>query len=104
MWADRGQSVYRPKTSEKDAYGTAEEQYDKLMKTKRFQPDRDFEGVDRSAPSVSQRGEPVQFEKDNSFDISAMASEAREGRKTLGHIGGVSASLGILSPINLASF
>lgn len=81
--------LYRPRANENDVAGSSEEQYQKLMKTKKFKPDRDFEGVDRSMPSTTQRGEPVQFVKDDPFGLDDLMSEAREGRKTLSGIGKV---------------
>jgi hypothetical protein len=52
-----------PNAGTEDAEGyVAQADIDKLMQTSRFKPDRDFAGVDRSAPR-SARNEPVQFDR-----------------------------------------
>jgi len=52
--------MYRPK---KGAEETAAEDMDKLLKTNKFRPDKEFQGVDRSQPQEP-RNKPVEFEKE----------------------------------------
>ncbi len=65
LGGDRATSVYRPRVDESATAGDAEEQYSKLKSSAgtRFKPDRDFEGVDRSAVGGGTRTEPVRFER-----------------------------------------
>jgi len=51
--------VYRPKKTQE----YEEETIEGVLKTARFKPDRDFEGVDRSKSNGSRQG-PVEFERD----------------------------------------
>jgi len=56
--------MYRPR---KGAEETASEDMDKILKTNKFRPDKEFEGVDRSKP-VEPRNKPVEFEKEPESD------------------------------------
>ncbi|XP_015920234.1 SNW domain-containing protein 1 [Parasteatoda tepidariorum] len=71
-------NIYRPKANtDKDIYG---EDFDKLVKTSRFVPDREFAGTDRSA----RRDGPVQFEKqeeEDPFGLDKFLTEAKKASK-----------------------
>lgn len=55
-------TIYRPSKNADKEYG---EDFEKALGTKRFVPDKGFEGADKSAS----RGEgPVAFEQDKNFD------------------------------------
>ncbi|XP_059483745.1 puff-specific protein Bx42 [Neocloeon triangulifer] len=77
-WRDNsglGQHIYRPsKNVDKDIYG---DDLDKLMKTNRFVPDKDFSGTDRNA---APRSGPVQFEKDEEdpFGLDQFLTQAKK--------------------------
>jgi len=74
------ESVYRPsKNIEKDVYG---DDLDKLIKTNRFVPDKEFSGTDRSGGA--RRDGPVQFEKDEDedpFGLNVFLDAAKRGQK-----------------------
>ncbi|XP_046338629.1 SNW domain-containing protein 1-like [Haliotis rufescens] len=76
-----GNQIYRPSNrKDKDLYG---EDFDTLMKQKRFVPDREFEGTDRSR----RRDGPVQFEQDveeDLFGLDKFFTEAKRGQKRAG--------------------
>ncbi|XP_013783149.1 SNW domain-containing protein 1-like [Limulus polyphemus] len=72
-----GQSIYRPRNQDKDLYG---EDLDKLMKTSRFVPDKEFSGTDRSV----RREGPVAFEKqeeEDPFGLDKFLTEAKRASK-----------------------
>ncbi|XP_077994338.1 SNW domain-containing protein 1-like [Glandiceps talaboti] len=73
-----GQSLYRPgKNIDKEVYG---DDLESLMKNKRFVPDREFEGTDRTR----RRDGPVQFEKDEEedpFGLDKFLTEAKKASK-----------------------
>jgi len=73
-----GQSIYRPsRNADKDIYG---EDLDKLIKTNRFVPDKEFSGTDRT----SRREGPVQFERqeeDDPFGLDKFLTEAKKASK-----------------------
>jgi SNW domain-containing protein 1 len=81
-------AIYRPKADEGAAYGTAEEQLEKLQNTNRFRADKGFAGAEggNAAQAAGPRSEPVQFEKaatkktarSDVFDIGALV-EGGEG-------------------------
>ncbi|KAG5189007.1 SKIP/SNW domain-containing protein [Tribonema minus] len=82
---DRGEGagIYRPRKSDGDAFGDAEEQMKQLTSTSRFKADRGFKGTEAG---VSHRGaEPVQFERDaeeaDPFGLDAFLQEATKGGK-----------------------
>ncbi|XP_071449895.1 puff-specific protein Bx42 [Hetaerina americana] len=72
-----GQHLYRPtrNAGDRDAYG---EDLEKLVKTSRFVPDKDFSGTDRSAAAASRSG-PVQFEKEEEdpFGLDQFLTQAK---------------------------
>lgn len=71
------QSLYRPSRNiDKDIYG---DDLDKLIKTNRFVPDKEFSGTDRS----SRREGPVQFEpqEDDPFGLDKFLTEAKKASK-----------------------
>jgi SNW domain-containing protein 1 len=88
----KGDSIYRPRTSDKNVYGTVEEHYDKIKNHgEKFRPDQDFKGVS-DARSRSPRSEPVQFERSGSnsgtgeqqedpFGLDSFLTEAKQGKK-----------------------
>ncbi|XP_041354026.1 SNW domain-containing protein 1-like [Gigantopelta aegis] len=76
-----GNQIYRPsKKLDKEMYT---DDLDNLMKSKRFVPDRGFEGTDRSRT----RDGPVQFEQDveeDLFGLDKFFTEAKRGQKRAG--------------------
>lgn len=79
-WRDGGSManhIYRPsKNIDKDTYG---EDLEKIVKTNRFVPDKDFNGTDRSGPG---RTGPVQFEKEEDpFGLDQFLSQAKRSSK-----------------------
>lgn len=70
LFADKKQSMYRPRGHDKEIYGTADEQYNELIKTDKFRPEKDFKGIDRSK-GVKKRTQPVQYERDTTGDGAA---------------------------------
>jgi hypothetical protein len=54
-------TIYRPKKSDSDIYGNADEQMAKLQDTSRFRPDKGFKGAEGA--SSGPRDAPVQFER-----------------------------------------
>lgn len=96
LFTDKTHSVYRPKKGDSDVYGDAEEQVKKIRDTAKFRPEKDFEGVDRSAPA-QRRNAPVQFEMgpsetaaaaSDSFDISGITSSGGAANPLSGIGGG----------------
>ncbi|GIX85116.1 SNW domain-containing protein 1 [Caerostris darwini] len=75
-------NIYRPKSNaDKDIYG---EDFDKLIKTSRFVPDKEFAGTDRSG----RRDGPVQFEKqeeEDPFGLDKFLTEAKKVSKRPGN-------------------
>lgn len=72
---DASSNIYRPsKNFDKDLYG---DDIESLIKTKKFAPDKEFSGVDRSHT----RDGPVQFERDEEdpFEIGKFLQEAKRG-------------------------
>uniref|UniRef100_T1JH05 SKI-interacting protein SKIP SNW domain-containing protein n=1 Tax=Strigamia maritima TaxID=126957 RepID=T1JH05_STRMM len=72
------QSLYRPsKNIDKDTYG---DDMEKLAKTNRFVPDKEFSGTDRNA----RREGPVQFERqeeEDPFGLDKFLTEAKKASK-----------------------
>ncbi len=86
-------AIYRPKADETAAYGTADEQIEKLQNTNRFRADKGFAGTEGGpgAQSHGPRTEPVQFEKakkstktsrDDVFDIDDLVGDGNAPKKT----------------------
>ncbi|KAL3242632.1 hypothetical protein MRX96_002409 [Rhipicephalus microplus] len=76
-WRSTQTGVYRPKNQDKEVYG---EDLEKLMKTSRFVPDKEFSGTDRS----SRRDGPVQFERleeEDPFGLDKFLTEAKKASK-----------------------
>jgi len=72
-----GQHIYRPSRNlDKDVYG---DDLDKLIKTNRFVPDKEFSGTDRTAT----RSGPVQFEKEEEdpFGLDQFLTQAKRASK-----------------------
>ncbi|KRT81670.1 hypothetical protein AMK59_6058 [Oryctes borbonicus] len=69
--------IYRPgKNIDKEVYG---EDLNKIIKTNRFVPDKEFSGTDRSGPG---RSGPVQFEKEEDpFGLDQFLSQAKRASK-----------------------
>ncbi|EFN68099.1 SNW domain-containing protein 1 [Camponotus floridanus] len=70
--------IYRPnKNIDKDTYG---DELEKLIKTNRFVPDKEFSGTDRSAT----RSGPVQFEKEEEdpFGLDQFLKQAKRASST----------------------
>ncbi|GAB6020678.1 SNW domain-containing protein 1 [Chamberlinius hualienensis] len=72
------QNIYRPSQNvDKDIYG---DDLDKLIKTNRFVPDKEFSGTDRTV----RRDGPVQFERheeDDPFGLDKFLTEAKKASK-----------------------
>ncbi|KFM68418.1 SNW domain-containing protein 1, partial [Stegodyphus mimosarum] len=72
------QNIYRPRgNQDKDMYG---EDFDKLIKTSRFVPEKEFAGTDRTV----RREGPVQFEKqeeEDPFGLDKFLTEAKKASK-----------------------
>ncbi|GFR81644.1 puff-specific protein Bx42 [Elysia marginata] len=84
-WRDEGtisRSIYRPsKNIDNDLYGG--DDLEAIMKQKRFVPDKDFEGTDRSR----KREGPVQFTRDveeDPFNLDRFMIDAKKGTKRSG--------------------
>lgn len=77
-WRPANTSIYKPRANQdKDVYG---EDFDKLIKTNRFVPDKEFAGTDRGA----RRDGPVQFEKqeeEDPFGLDKFLTEAKKASK-----------------------
>jgi hypothetical protein len=61
-------SIYRPSKNIDKEYG---DDFDKALSTKRFVPDKGFEGADKSSATSGREGGPVAFEQhhhDTNFD------------------------------------
>lgn len=70
-------AIYRPR---KGADEMSAEDMDKILKTNKFRPDKEFEGVDRSKP-VEPRNKPVEFEKEpeeDPFGLDAFLNTAKK--------------------------
>ncbi|CAG2249911.1 SNW domain-containing protein 1-like isoform X2 [Mytilus edulis] len=74
-------NIYRPsKNVDKEIYG---DDFDSLMKTNRFVPDREFAGTDRNR----RREGPVQFEQadeEDPFNLTEFLKTAKRGEKRAG--------------------
>lgn len=75
--ASMANHIYRPsKNVDKDVYG---EDLEKIVKTNRFVPDKEFGGTDRNGPA---RSGPVQFEKEEDpFGLDQFLSQAKRSSK-----------------------
>lgn len=80
-------SIYVPRASKADAYGT-EEDVEKLRNTERFQPDRGFKGADADG-GAGQRSGPVQFEKEEAdpFGLDDFMTGAARKKRALDGVG-----------------
>uniref|UniRef100_A0A6M2EIT9 SKI-interacting protein SKIP SNW domain-containing protein n=1 Tax=Populus davidiana TaxID=266767 RepID=A0A6M2EIT9_9ROSI len=83
-------TLYQPKkNADADMYGGADEQIDKIMKTERFKPDKEFAGTSqRTGP----RDRPVEFEKDEEeeadpFGLDQFLTEVKKGKKAMDKVG-----------------
>jgi SNW domain-containing protein 1 len=61
--SERETALYKAPNEDDEMYGEKVNP-DKIANTKRFVPDKDFEGVDRSTKTAGPRTEPVQYVKD----------------------------------------
>ncbi|KAI9119294.1 hypothetical protein K1719_009969 [Acacia pycnantha] len=81
-------TLYRPKKDvDSDAYGGADEQLEKIMKTDRFKPDKGFAGTsERTGP----RDRPVEFENEEAdpFGLDQFLTEVKKGKKAMEKVGG----------------
>lgn len=80
-------TLYRPKKDmDSDAYGGADEQLEKIMKTDRFKPDKGFAGAsERTGP----RDRPVEFENEEAdpFGLDQFLTEVKKGKKAMEKVG-----------------
>ena len=75
--AGLAQKVYRPSKSDKDVYG---DDFEKLIKTSRFQPDKGFSGADSGQVTDG----PVQFQKEvdeDPFGLNKFLTEAKKAKR-----------------------
>jgi SNW domain-containing protein 1 len=80
-------AIYRPGRGKAEEF--SEQDMDKILKTNKFRPDKEFEGVDRSKP-VEPRNKPVEFEKEpeeDPFGLDEFLSTAKKGKRPLDKIG-----------------
>ena len=80
--------LYKPNQGDDEQYGEekAQEDFDKLSKTNRFQPDKGFSGADGGGQgSKRPRDTPVEFEKEaaDPFGLDQFLSEAKKGKKAM---------------------
>ncbi|ERN15078.1 hypothetical protein AMTRI_Chr05g57750 [Amborella trichopoda] len=83
-------TLYRPKKdTDSDAYGGADEQLEKVLKTDRFRPDKGFAGASEKA---GPRDRPVEFEQEaeeaDPFGLDQFLTEVKKGKKAMDKIGG----------------
>jgi SNW domain-containing protein 1 len=83
--------LYKPNKGDDEQYGEekAQEDYDKLTKSNRFQPDKGFEGAEGGdRGSKRPRDNPVEFEKQEAdpFGLDQFLSEAKKGKKAMDKI------------------
>ncbi|KAJ0913875.1 putative SKI-interacting protein, SKIP [Helianthus annuus] len=90
-------TLYRPKKDADDEmYGGADEELEKIRKTDRFKPDKEFTGAgERSGP----RDGPVEFEREvaedaDPFGLDQFIIQVKGGKKPLDMIGTMRASGG----------
>jgi len=95
---------HRAKGNDEEMHGGegAEQEYDKLLKTDRFRPDKGFEGTQDGRKRS--RDNPVEFEKDASkeeadpFGLDQFLTDAKKGKKAMdgvqGRRGGMDAAGG----------
>eukprot|EP00457_Paulinella_chromatophora_P004285 gb/GEZN01004297.1/.p1 GENE.gb/GEZN01004297.1/~~gb/GEZN01004297.1/.p1 ORF type:complete len:603 (-),score=114.18 gb/GEZN01004297.1/:182-1894(-) len=84
------QKIYKPTKLDNVGMGEADVQNLIEKSTKRFKPDRGFEGAEEASSAYQARTKPVDFEKDDPFGIGQMLSTAKSGgggRGTLDKIG-----------------
>ena len=90
--ASSANALYRPKKGDTDNYG-GEEDYNKLMDTSKFKPDKEFSGAGENASKGStSRDKPVEFEKvqnnnEDLFGLDEFLTAAKTGSKALDKIG-----------------
>jgi len=82
---------HRAKGNDDEMHGGegAEEEYNKLLKTDRFRPDKGFEGTQDGRKRS--RDEPVQFEREevesDPFGLDAFLTDAKKGKKAMDGVG-----------------
>lgn len=81
-------ATHRAKTDDEMHGGEgAEKEYEKLVKTDKFRPDKGFEGTEEGRKRP--RDEPVQFEREEEdpFGLDQFLSDAKKGKKALDSVG-----------------
>eukprot|EP01118_Nematostelium_gracile_P003243 TRINITY_DN1368_c0_g1_i1.p1 TRINITY_DN1368_c0_g1~~TRINITY_DN1368_c0_g1_i1.p1 ORF type:complete len:547 (+),score=174.50 TRINITY_DN1368_c0_g1_i1:86-1726(+) len=88
-------AAYRPKTNDEETYG-GEEDYQKLLDTSKFKPDKGFSGAEPAPDQAKAKGgreKPVEFEKEEldpfgteSFLTQAKKSNALDRIGSRGHL------------------
>lgn len=81
-------TLYRPKKDvDNEAYGGADAQLEKIMKTDRFKPDKGFTGA---SERTGQRDRPVEFESEETdpFGLEQFLTEVKTGKKAMDNVGG----------------
>ncbi|KAI4377765.1 hypothetical protein MLD38_015343 [Melastoma candidum] len=82
-------TLYKPKKDvDSEMYGGEDEQFEKIVKTERFKPNKAFAGTsDRSGP----RDRPVEFEKEaeeaDPFGLDQFLTEVKKGKKAMDKVG-----------------
>jgi SNW domain-containing protein 1 len=81
---EREHALYKAPGRDNEVYGGGAADLDKIVKSDRFRPDKDFSGVDRSQPSAPRSG-PVEFEREpveeDPFGLDKFLNDAKSGRK-----------------------
>ncbi|GAB4828386.1 hypothetical protein Ancab_035384 [Ancistrocladus abbreviatus] len=72
-----------------DMYGVADEQFEKILKTDRFKPDKAFAGTSERTGS---RDRPVEFDKEaeeaDPFGLDQFLTKVKKGKKAMEKVGG----------------
>lgn len=75
--------IYRPKKKDDEENYGGEEDYNKLLDTTKFKPDKGFSGTDsRKEDKTEPRSKPVEFEKEDPFGLDAFLSKAKNTKST----------------------
>ncbi|XVF77513.1 hypothetical protein PTKIN_Ptkin14bG0050500 [Pterospermum kingtungense] len=82
-------TLYRPKKDmDSDMYGVADEQIERIRKTERFKPDKEFSGT---CETRGPRERPVEFEKQaeeaDPFGLDQFLTEVKRGKRAMEKVG-----------------
>ena len=84
-------TLYRPKKDmDSENYGS-EQDFQKLLDTSKFKPDKNFTGIERDGSKSQTRDKPVEFERnepdEDLFGLTGFFNAAKTGAKPLDKIG-----------------